>query len=70
MQSKTTGSLPPLPPSQLDQERKAARERRDAAVRGVASIEQMRAAIKDASRRLPALTEVPRRRRLDASASR
>jgi hypothetical protein len=40
--------------------RKQARERRDAQVRGVASIEGLRESIKAAARRLPAITAVPR----------
>lgn len=47
--------------------RKAQRERRDAAMRGVASIDAMRAAIKDAARKLPAILEVPRVGKLDAA---
>jgi hypothetical protein len=40
--------------------RKQAREQRDAAVRGVSSIHEMREAIKAAARKLPALLSVPR----------
>ena len=60
-----------LPPRLSPQEalaRKAERERRDAAMRGVASIDAMRAAIRAAARRLPAIREVPRVRRMDAAA--
>ncbi len=49
---------------------KAARERRDAEVRGVASIAAMREAIKAAARDLPGLTEVPCTSALDAAAFR
>jgi len=48
----------------------AAREHRDAQVRGVTSIHEMRDAIRRAGRALPAITEVPRVRALDASAFR
>lgn len=47
-----------------------AREQRDARVRGVKSIEAMRAAIRAAARALPAMAEVPRVARLDAAAFR
>ncbi|MBO9536209.1 cupin-like domain-containing protein [Herbaspirillum sp.] len=50
--------------------RKLAREERDAQVRGVSSMEQMRAAIRRASRGLPALAEVPRIRSSGAAAFR
>ena len=46
--------------------RKQAREQKDAQVRGVTSIAAMRNAIKQASRSLPAITEVPRAGRFDA----
>lgn len=64
--------LPPLPavPDGSSDEafaRKEARERRDAAMRGVSSIAGMRDAIKDAARALPLLTSVPRVGRLDAA---
>ena len=65
--------LPPLPaakPGEDADARKAARERKDALVRGVTSIDDMRAAIRRAGRELPAITEVPRLRRLDAAAFR
>lgn len=59
--------MPRLPPRlQLPGEpddalaRKQAREQRDAAVRGVSSIHEMREAIKAAARKLPALSSVPR----------
>ncbi|HEX5341119.1 MAG TPA: cupin-like domain-containing protein [Duganella sp.] len=50
--------------------RKLAREQRDAQVRGVASIHEMREAIKLASRNLPHISEVPRVGVLDAAAFR
>ncbi len=46
---------------------KLAREQRDAQVRGVSSIHEMREAIKQASRALPPLLEVPRVRGLTAA---
>jgi len=66
--------LPPLLATTLsgaDAESKLeARARRDAQMRGVESIEAMRAAIKDASRDLPALAAIPRLGKLDAAAFR
>src|SRR5471032_2028944 len=50
--------------------KKQAREHKDAQVRGVASIHDMRLAIKRVGRDLPALSEVPRLGRLDAAAFR
>ena len=50
--------------------RKRAREHKDAQVRGVESIDEMRHAIRRVSRDLPAITEVPRLARLDAAAFR
>lgn len=56
--------LPPRPPAQLTPEqalsRKAAREAKDAQVRGVTSIDAMRQAIRQAARALPPITEVAR----------
>ncbi|WP_308621642.1 hypothetical protein [Massilia sp. Se16.2.3] len=49
-------------------EKKAARERRDAGVRGVSSIEAMRVAIREAARDLPPLPVVPRLGRLSPDA--
>jgi hypothetical protein len=49
---------------------RAARERRDAEVRGVPSIAVMRDAIKEAARSLPSITEVPRIKALDKAAFR
>jgi hypothetical protein len=62
--------LPPRLSPDEARARKAERERRDAAMRGVASVEAMRAAIKEAARRLPSITEVPRLGKLDAAAFR
>jgi hypothetical protein len=50
--------------------KKAARERRDALARGVASIHEMREAIRRAGRDLSPMSEVPRMRLLDAAAFR
>ena len=50
--------------------RKLARERKDALVRGVASIDDMRAAIRRAARALPVISAVPRTGKLDAAAFR
>jgi len=50
--------------------RKQARERKDAQVRGVASIDAMREAIRRAARGLPAISVVPRVGKLDAAAFR
>lgn len=50
--------------------RKHARELKDAQVRGVPSIDEMRHAIRRVSRDLPAITEVPRYGHLDAAAFR
>jgi len=50
--------------------KKQARARKDAQVRGVASIDAMREAIRRAARTLPAISEVPRVGKLDAAAFR
>ncbi|HWX03059.1 cupin-like domain-containing protein [Collimonas sp.] len=65
-------SLPPRPTSTpMSPEeaiaKKQARERRDALVRGVTSIQEMREAIKCAGRRLPTISAVPRMGPLDAA---
>lgn len=52
-------AMPPASPEEA-QTQKQARERRDARVRGVASIAQMRDAIRCAARALPAIASVPR----------
>lgn len=63
--------LPPRPETPLSPEdmlaRKQAREQKDAEVRGVASIADMRDAIRRASRDLPVISEVPRVGALDAA---
>ena len=56
----------PSTPEQL-LAKKQAREQKDAQVRGVTSIDAMRNAIKQASRSLPLITEVPRVGRFDAA---
>ncbi|MBD8528381.1 MULTISPECIES: cupin-like domain-containing protein [unclassified Massilia] len=68
------GSTPRRLPPRLSPEealaRKAVRERRDAEMRGVASIDAMRAAIRQAARALPHIATVPRLGKLDAAAFR
>ncbi len=67
-----------LPPTRQESEaaaadraaHKAARERKDAQVRGVESIEKMRDAIKAASRALPSITDIPRIKALAPAAFR
>jgi hypothetical protein len=71
MVEKDESSARRLPPRLTPEEalaRKETRERRDAEMRGVASIDAMRAAIKEAARRLPAITQLPRAGKLDAAA--
>ncbi|MYM88875.1 cupin-like domain-containing protein [Rugamonas sp. FT82W] len=76
---KKLARAPRLPPTRQESEsawaadpaaQKQARERKDAQVRGVTSIQAMRDAIKRVSRGLPAVSEVPRLRALDAAAFR
>ena len=67
--------LPPLEASRSTSQedaaaRKLAREQRDAQVRGVTSIDEMRNAIRHAARALPSISEVPRLGKLDAAAFR
>ena len=67
--------LPPLPSSTAISSadavvKKQARERKDAQVRGVTSIQEMREAIKRASRDLPTISAIPRVGVLDAAAFR
>ncbi|MCC6069986.1 cupin-like domain-containing protein [Massilia sp. GCM10020059] len=67
--------LPPLAASRATSPEEALakqhmREARDALVRGVTSIQEMRDAIKHAARSLPAISEVPRVRAPDAAAFR
>lgn len=73
--STTPRSPPPLgasrPTSPEDAiAKKHAREQRDAVVRGVSSIDEMRAAIKRVARGLPTISAVPRMGMLDAAAFR
>lgn len=79
MSDKKTTPAPRLPPrnpladSASPEDaiaKKQARERKDALVRGVASIDAMRADLRRAARALPAITEVPRLGLLDAAAFR
>lgn len=69
IQPGTAPRLPPRPTPAADdaQARAQARAHRDAAVRGVTSIEAMRDAIRRASRDLPILREVPRVGALDGA---
>lgn len=74
-QERTTARLPPRPalaPTSLEDAaaRKKAREEKDAQVRGVTSIDAMRAAIRRAGHALPVISEVPRLGRLDTAAFR
>ena len=74
-EKRSAPRLPPLPlaaPATPEEAaaRKAAREQKDAQVRGVASIDAMREAIRQAARSLPVLSEIPRVKRLDAAAFR
>ena len=66
--------LPPRPALASSPEdaiaQKQARERKDALVRGVTSIQEMRDAIRRAGRGLPAISAVPRIGKLDAAAFR
>jgi hypothetical protein len=62
-------SVKRLPP-RLELQPAAVREQKAAQVRGVESIQWMREAIREASRALPAITEVPRVGRLDGAAFR
>lgn len=74
-QPRATPRLPPLAASRSTSPgdaaaKKQARERKDAEVRGVTSIDEMREAIRGAALNLPAISEVPRLGRLDAAAFR
>jgi hypothetical protein len=62
-------SLKRLPP-RLDLQSAAVREQKAAQVRGVASIQAMREAIREVSRALPVITEVPRLGKLDGASFR
>ncbi len=66
----TSRVLPPLPSAADAVAKKQAREHRDALVRGVTSIQDMRDAIRNAARKLPVISEVPRVDKLDAAAFR
>ncbi|WP_343732939.1 cupin-like domain-containing protein [Duganella sp.] len=69
MSNEVSKRLPPriiLSPEELAA-KKQALEQRDAQIRGVSSIHEMREAIKQASRVLPVLTEVPRLKLRDAA---
>ncbi len=63
-------ALPPLPSPEQALAKKQARAERDAQVRGVASIDAMRQAIRTAAHALPLISAVPRLGKLDASAFR
>jgi hypothetical protein len=69
-EKRTAKVLPPLPAPEDAVAKKQAREQRDAQVRGVTSIEEMRVAIKRAAGGLPSISEVPRVDRLNAAAFR
>ena len=73
--SRSSRLLPPRPSSTAVSPedallKKQAREHKDALVRGVTSIQEMREAIKRASCKLPAISTVPRLGMLDAAAFR
>jgi hypothetical protein len=71
MLEKKWERLPPLLAASMAngdaQAKQAARARRDAQMRGVASIEAMREALKEAARQLPAIAAIPRLGRPDAA---
>jgi hypothetical protein len=73
-QSRVSPRLPPRPPASLSPEeaiaRKQEREHKDALVRGVTSIQEMREAIRRVGRDLPTISAVPRMGILDAAAFR
>lgn len=73
-QARVSPRLPPRPPVPMSPEeaiaKKQAREHKDAQVRGVTSIQEMREAIRRAGRNLPVISEVPRLGVLDAAAFR
>jgi len=74
-QARASPRLPPVPASQSTSPedaiaKKQARERKDALVRGVTSIQAMRDAIRRAGRDIPAIVAVPRIGMLDADAFR
>jgi hypothetical protein len=68
-EKKISRRLPPSNPhADTELARKQARELRDAQVRGVSSVQEMREAIRDSARRLPAISAVPRLKSLNAQA--
>lgn len=70
-EKKISRRLPPSNPhADTELARKQARELRDAQVRGVSSVQEMREAIRDSARRLPAISAVPRLKSLNAQAFR
>ncbi|WP_395403587.1 cupin-like domain-containing protein [Pseudoduganella sp. UC29_106] len=70
-EKKVSRRLPPTNPhADAELARKQAREQRDAQVRGVASVQEMREAIRRAARSLPAIVTVPRVNSLNARAFR
>ncbi|HEY1147665.1 MAG TPA: cupin-like domain-containing protein [Pseudoduganella sp.] len=70
-EKKVSRRLPPTNPhADTELARKQARELRDAQVRGVSSVQEMRVAIRDSARRLPAISAVPRLKSLNAEAFR
>ena len=72
MSNEVSKRLPPriiLSPEEMAAKRQAL-EQRDAQIRGVSSIHEMREAIKQASRALSAITEVPRVKLRDAASFR
>lgn len=69
--ARTASRLPPLEASRaVPPAKAAARALRDAQVRGVSSMQEMRAAIRSAARALPAITAVPRLGPMSATAFR
>ena len=70
-EKKVSRRLPPTNPhADTELVRKQARELRDAQVRGVASVQEMREAIRHAARSLPPISAVPRLKSLNAQAFR
>lgn len=69
-QARVSPRLPPRLAPEDALARKHAREEKDALVRGVTSINEMREAIRRVARDLPAISSVPRIGRLDAAAFR
>jgi hypothetical protein len=73
-QARVSPRLPPRPPVPMSPEeaiaKKQAREHKDAQVRGITSIQEMREAIRRVGRDLPTISAVPRLGVLDAAAFR